>query len=83
MNTGMKNKKFTDGIVMCLMDEKPCKGKIEKNIKGERNGDGDVIFLLDFIVDLTAMYITTIVTQSNRKQNSFVLCLSFFKKYFE
>ena len=55
----MKNKKFTDGIVMCLMDEKPCKGKIEKNIKGERNGDGDVIFLLDFmIVDLTAMSIT-------------------------
>ncbi len=37
VNTGMKNRKFTDGIVMCLMDEKPCKGKIEKNIKGEEN----------------------------------------------
>ena len=35
VDQGLRNKKFTDNIVMCLMKEKPCKGKVEQDIYRE------------------------------------------------
>ena len=32
VDQGLRNKKFTDNIVMCLMKEKPCEGKVETDI---------------------------------------------------
>lgn len=35
VNRRFKDKRFTDGIVKCLMDEKPCEGQVENQIKSE------------------------------------------------
>ena len=35
VDQGFKNKKFTDDIVRCLMDEKICEGEIENKIKSK------------------------------------------------
>jgi len=35
VNGKLKDKRFTDGIVQCLMDQKPCSNTFERNIKSE------------------------------------------------